>query len=129
MENIALILKAIADNTRLRIIKLLLQYSYCVGALARRLNISEAAVSQHLKVLREAGLVTGKKRGYFMHYAVNRDRLHILAEDLKKLTEIKTEICNPEKEDCLKKKQRICHMHKSGCPKEARNEAKGEKTS
>jgi ArsR family transcriptional regulator len=70
MENTTIVLKAIADDTRLKTVKLLLRHNYCVGALARRLDLTEAVISQRLKVLREAGLLIGEKRGYFMHYAV-----------------------------------------------------------
>jgi ArsR family transcriptional regulator len=57
----------------------------CVGALAKCLKISEAAVSQHLQVLRKAGFVQGEKRGYWTHYAVQTDRLVQIADDLKKI--------------------------------------------
>jgi len=56
-------LKTLADETRLNLVKLLLTHDLCVGALAKRLAVSEAAVSQHLKQLREAGLVKGEKAG------------------------------------------------------------------
>ena len=56
------ILKAIADGTRFKILTLLLQQNYCVRALSRKLGLSESAISQHLKVLREAGLLVGVKK-------------------------------------------------------------------
>lgn len=87
------ILKAIADETRMNIIKLLLNYNYCVGALARRLNLTEAAISQHIKVLREANLLVGEKRGYFMHYDVNREQLRSIALEIEALVYIKREAC------------------------------------
>lgn len=77
--------KAIADESRMKILSLLLQHPYCVRALARELDLTEATVSQHLKVLRQAGLVAGEKRGYFMHYAVNRSVLLDLAAHLTTL--------------------------------------------
>jgi DNA-binding transcriptional ArsR family regulator len=79
-------LKTLADETRLNLVKLLLTHDLCVGALARRLGVSEAAVSQHLGRLREAGLVRGEKRGYWTHYAVERDKLDELAGLLRELT-------------------------------------------
>jgi ArsR family transcriptional regulator len=75
MELINARLKALADETRFQIVSLLLSHSYCVGAIARHLSISEAAVSQHLKVLRKAGLVKGEKLGYWTHYSVDRGAL------------------------------------------------------
>ncbi|MTI96724.1 MAG: winged helix-turn-helix transcriptional regulator [Firmicutes bacterium] len=78
-------LKALADETRLAMIKLLLTHDFCVGALAKQLGISNAAVSQHLQVLRQAGLVRGQKRGYWMHYSVAREVVADLADELKAL--------------------------------------------
>ena len=78
-------LKAISDDTRMKIITLLLQHNYCVRALAGKLGISEAGVSQHLKILREAGLVSGEKKGYFVHYSVNRDALREIAGNIESL--------------------------------------------
>jgi DNA-binding transcriptional ArsR family regulator len=75
-------LKALAHETRYRIVELLLGHDLCVRALAARLGVSEAAVSQHLQVLRKAGLVRGERRGYWTHYAVEREALRSLAETL-----------------------------------------------
>ena len=79
------IFKTLADETRFKLVKLLLTHDLCVGALAKHLGISEAAVSQHMKSLREAGLVKGEKRGYWTHYTVEKDKLHELAGRLKRL--------------------------------------------
>ena len=86
-----IVMKALGDETRMKILKLLLSHNYCVRALAKNLNISEAAVSQHLKTLREAGLIVGSKQSYFVHYSVNRDVLHALAEDIEALAQIERE--------------------------------------
>lgn len=76
-------LKAMADRTRLNILKLLLQKNYCVRSLAKRLGISESAVSQHLKILREADLVMGEKKGYFAYYVVKKENLLQVAEYIR----------------------------------------------
>ena len=68
-------LKALAVPSRLRIIQLLQRHAYCVRALTMRLDISQPAVSQHLAVLRRAGLVSGEKHGTMVHYRVNTERL------------------------------------------------------
>ncbi len=85
MQEIVLLLKALADETRYKIISLLLSHDFCVGALAKRLQISDAAVSQHLQVLRKAGLVKGEKKGYWTHYAVQKDVLNKVADSLREL--------------------------------------------
>jgi DNA-binding transcriptional ArsR family regulator len=80
------IFKALADERRFNLLNLLLTHDWCVGALARHLGVSEAAVSQHLKTLREAGLVRGEKRGYWTHYTVERERLQELGGMMAGLT-------------------------------------------
>jgi ArsR family transcriptional regulator len=113
--NLILVLKAIADETRIRILSLLLRHNYCVRALARKLGLSEGAVSQHLKVLRDAGLLTGEKKGYFMHYDVNRDVLHTLAAEIEALACVEREACTPEADECSSPEQDRCHVKKQNC--------------
>jgi len=79
-KELALLHKALSVPVRLEIIKLIANRPLCVKAITRFLSISQPAVSQHLAVLRQAGLVTGEKRGYMVHYSFNRSRF----EDLKK---------------------------------------------
>jgi ArsR family transcriptional regulator len=78
-------LKAMADEKRLRILHMLMANDLCVGALAKHLGISKPAVSQHLQILRKAGLVKGEKRGYWTHYVVDRDALIRIASELNEL--------------------------------------------
>lgn len=84
------VLKALGHETRLNIIKLLLGHNLCVGALARNLDISEAAVSQHLQILRKAGLVKGEKIGYWTHYTVQKDMIGRIGKKLTDLAECPT---------------------------------------
>ena len=86
MIDIIVSLKALSDETRFQIINLLLTHDFCVGALADHLDLSKAAVSQHLQILRKAGLVRGEKRGYWTHYSVDKIAIHRIAEDLLKMT-------------------------------------------
>jgi DNA-binding transcriptional ArsR family regulator len=79
-------LKALADEKRLKILGMLLSGDLCVGALAKHLGISKPAVSQHLRILRKAGLVRGEKRGYWTHYMVDREALVQIAEELSELS-------------------------------------------
>lgn len=105
------VLKAIADETRMNILKLLLKHNYCVRALANELGLTEATVSQHLKTLREAGLLVGEKRGYYMHYAVQHDALNALATEIETLAALSPVPCKPkERNDCPA-------TEKQGCPK------------
>ena len=74
-EKQARIFKVLSVGTRVRMIGLLKRRSLCVNALARALEITPAAVSQHLRVLRDADIVTADKQGYFVHYRVNEATL------------------------------------------------------
>lgn len=114
-----LVLKAIADETRMKILSLLLKHNYCVRALARNLELSESTISQHLKALREAGLLVGEKCGYFMHYDVERKVLHELSREIEALATIKREACTPKMGGCQPSEQENCHV-KGECSDETK---------
>ena len=72
---LARIFKALSVETRVRIVLLLKGKALCVNALAARLKVSPSAVSQHLRILRDADLVVPDKRGYYVHYELNTKTL------------------------------------------------------
>lgn len=109
--DLSIVLKAISDETRLKILKMLLQHNYCVRALSRNLGISEAAVSQHLKILKEADLLIWERKGYFVHYDVNRNTLHELSFQIEDLAAIERETCNPDNGGCNSSEHGRCHVH------------------
>ena len=111
MDDMTVVLKAVADQTRLKIVNMLLRRNYCVRALARHLGLTESAVSQHLKVLRDAGLIVGEKRGYFMHYDVDRRQLRALAVRFEELAEIQREVCQPDAGECPQKEYVKFQVH------------------
>ena len=86
-EKQARIFKVLSVETRVRMIDLLKRRSLCVNALAHYLGISPAAVSQHLRVLRDADVVTAEKRGYFVHYRVKETTLAEWSETARRLLE------------------------------------------
>ena len=75
-------LKAIADPTRLTIVGLLNHHGspLCVNAIVNQLNITQSAVSQHLRILRQADLVRTNRQGYHIHYEINRDKIDYYTE-------------------------------------------------
>ena len=75
IEELAQLHKALAVPVRLRILGLIGERSLCVNAITRCLEISQPAVSQHLAVLKRAGLVSSTKRGYTVHYKLDPERL------------------------------------------------------
>ena len=75
VEHQARIFKVLSVGTRVQMIELLKERSLCVNALARALGVTPAAVSQHLRILRAADIVTADRRGSFVHYRVNEKTL------------------------------------------------------
>ena len=63
---------AFADFTRLRILHLLIHKELCVAGLVHSLDIAQPRVSQHLKVLRSAGLVTERRDGRWVFYSLTK---------------------------------------------------------
>ena len=84
-EPLARLLKVLSVETRVHIVQLLKGRAMCVNALAARLNVTQGAVSQHLRIMRDAGLVIDEKRGYFVHYRLNEETLAVWREGVDKL--------------------------------------------
>ena len=61
------IFSVFSSDTRLKILKILLEGRICVSVIAGKLKLSQPTVTQHLKVLKNAGLIDSKKVGYWMH--------------------------------------------------------------
>jgi ArsR family transcriptional regulator, arsenate/arsenite/antimonite-responsive transcriptional repressor len=79
------VLGALADPARLRIVSMLLdapEGAACGCDLEEPLGLSQPTVSHHLKVLREAGLVVGERRGRWVYYRVVEDALEDIAAAL-----------------------------------------------
>ena len=74
---------ALGDPTRQAIFERLLERPTAVGALARELPVSRPAVSQHLKILKTAGLVTVEPRGTRRVYRADPDGIAALRGDLE----------------------------------------------
>ncbi len=114
MLRLSTVFKALSDETRLKIVDLLLAHDLCVGAIAARLGVSSATVSQHMQVLRKAGIVKGEKRGYWTHYVINRGVLEELASGLMELSKKEIEpyqVCMREQG----KKERRCEDMCEAC--------------
>ena len=101
LQHLVQMLQVIAVGTRVRIIHLLKGRALCVGALSARLGVTQGAVSQHLRILREAGLVVPEKRGYYVHYRLNNKALRRWKSAIDRLLEPQiTRRCS-----CSRKKQ------------------------
>jgi DNA-binding transcriptional ArsR family regulator len=95
---------ALGDPTRRAIFERLADRPQAVGELASELPVSRPAVSQHLKVLKDAGLVLDRRAGKHRIYRLDPDGLGVLRADLerfwnKALAAYKTAVEQPTKED------------------------------
>jgi ArsR family transcriptional regulator len=71
MEDLVSVFKALTDETRLKIIKLLEQGELCVCDIVAALAMQQSKVSFHLGVLKEAGLIQDRKQGKWTHYRIH----------------------------------------------------------
>ena len=81
-------MKALADPTRREILNLLKSGSMAAGDIAARFDITGAAVSRHLAVLKEAELIRDRRDGKFIFYELNAS---VLEEILLFITDLKGE--------------------------------------
>jgi len=67
--------KALADETRQAILRMLLQDEMCVSDIVQAFGLSQPTISHHLGILKNAGLVSSRKEGKQVYYAINRENV------------------------------------------------------
>ncbi|MEE8389680.1 MAG: metalloregulator ArsR/SmtB family transcription factor [Anaerolineae bacterium] len=67
--------KALADDTRQQILEILLEGEKCVGDIVDVFSTSQPTISHHLNILKQFNLVTSRKEGKQVFYAINRDNV------------------------------------------------------
>ena len=82
---LARMLKALGEPTRLKIYQALLERKHCVRSLSKKLGISESAISQHMKIMKDADLVYGEKFGYHTHYLPLQEGVDFLTDQFQKI--------------------------------------------
>ena len=84
----ARLFRALGDETRVQIVRLLAAQPepLCVCHVEAAFSLSQPTISHHLKVLREAGLVTTERRGVWIYYQLRRERLETLREFVAAVT-------------------------------------------
>lgn len=107
-EQLARIMKVLSVGTRVRIVQLLKGRALCVGALAAQLDVTQGAVSQHLRILRDAGLVAAEKRGYFVHYRLNGPALAECRDQLCGLLDVHEDVANFSASQTSTKEEEPC---------------------
>jgi ArsR family transcriptional regulator len=116
LKDLITIYKALSDETRLKILKLLEKGELCVCDIVSAFNTSQPKISFHLSILKEAGLITDRKQGKWSHYSIvasDMFRRFIVLSSLERIEEsdIKEELKRLEaflQEKNNKKIVRIC---------------------
>ncbi len=73
------LVKSMADETRLTILSMLRDGEMCVCEFMEALPVSQPAVSHHLRILRQAGLITDRRQGKWIFYALNPEAIESTA--------------------------------------------------
>jgi len=86
LGELANLFKALAHPVRIKIIKHLLQEDYCVcGRIVEVFPLAQSTVSQHLKILKNSGLIQGEVEGPKTCYCVNRTKLALISTSMSAL--------------------------------------------
>jgi ArsR family transcriptional regulator len=88
--HLAAVFHALSDETRLSILQRLRLGERCVCDLTDAMDAAQSRLSFHLKVLKDAGLVTDRREGRWMYYSLNQQTLTDSAEQLEGLASIPT---------------------------------------
>lgn len=114
-NNLARTTKVLSVSTRVRIVQLLREKPLCVNALAARLAVTQGAVSQHLRVMRDAGLVIDERRGYHVHYRLDPSTMARWRSEIDALLAVKNTTGTETTEG-----ESLCHSKSTRC-KTAKN--------
>lgn len=85
MRDLIKVFKALSDETRVRILKVLLERECCVCEVMQALDISQSRASRNLRVLENAGFINSKREGLWIVYSVDEQRLNSYATSLIKM--------------------------------------------
>ena len=110
MQNLIKAMKALSDETRLRILNILLQRECCVCEVMQALDISQSRASRNLGILQDAGFLTARRDGLWIVYSIDWEATNRYATSLAKLLKD-----SPVSNDMLEKdKERLKHTARVG---------------
>lgn len=92
------ILKAMADSTRLSIIKMLNNGKLCACKIQEHFNFTQPTLSYHMKILINSGLVNGVREGAWMRYTLNQPKIDEFVKFIDNIAKINTNITFIDKE-------------------------------
>lgn len=94
------ILKALSDETRLKIIDMLSCGELCACNILEKFSITQPTLSYHMKILTECGIVNADRDGAWMKYKLNKQKVEELTEFMTAISTFKEDcICKDDKDD------------------------------
>ncbi len=79
-ENISKLMVSFSDPFRLEIIELMIDGEVCVCDIMKLTNLSQSRISYHIKILKEAGLISDRQEGRWVYYSLNKESLLLIKE-------------------------------------------------
>lgn len=110
MRDMVKLFKALSDETRIRILKVLLERECCVCEVMQALDISQSRTSRNLSILQNAGFVSSRRDGLWIVYSVNKQDMNGYALPLAEL--LQGALVNEEV--ILQDRQRLSHAMRLG---------------
>lgn len=93
MVNCVEFCKALADDTRQQILGMLKEGEMCVSDIVAAFDMSQPTISHHLGILKQFGLVTSRKEGKLVFYAINQDNVVECCGKLVAKFDATSEVC------------------------------------
>ena len=90
----AQLFKVLSDPNRLKIIELLIKGETCGCTLIVKLSISQPTLSYHLKMISEAGIARTEKKGNWINYYINKEKLSDIINFIENIKNTEVEQCN-----------------------------------
>ena len=111
VSNAVTFFRAVADETRWRIVRLVMDRALCVCELADILGMPQSSVSSHVQIIRKAGLLESETCGKWTYFRIERSQLTPLKAILKHFPDSETHVADTEKAEA-----RLARRETSCCP-------------
>ena len=93
-KQITVIFKALCDENRVKIFRLLQNGEKCACKLLEAMQCTQPTLSHHMKILCDSGLVSGRKEGKWMYYTISAEGAKVAVDCLKEITVVTESACN-----------------------------------
>ena len=110
MRDFAKLFKALSNETRIRILKVLIERECCVCEVMQALNISQSRASRNLGTLADAGFVKSRRDGLWIIYSIDEQTVNSHAASLTEM--LRSSLVNDQ--IILQDRERLSHVERTG---------------